>query len=59
MQQEVVQAVQKQINHERQNAQKYLYMGAGFENMAYSVSQSFSFRKLKAKWVMFIRWLLC
>lgn len=35
MQQEVIQAVQKQLNHERQNAQRYFYMAAGFTNMAY------------------------
>lgn len=32
----VIQALQKQLNHERSNAQKYYYMAMGFDNMAYS-----------------------
>ena len=35
MNNEVIAAVQTQLNHERQNAQRYLYMSAGFNNMAY------------------------
>lgn len=31
----IVQALQKQLNHERLNAQKYYYMSMGFKNMAY------------------------
>jgi ferritin len=31
----VIQALQKQLNHERANAQKYYFMAMGFDNMAY------------------------
>ena len=38
---DVVQALQKQLNHERMNAQKYSYMAQGFKNMAYDGFYSF------------------
>lgn len=38
---DVIQALQKQLNHERMNAQKYFYMSQGFANMAYDGFSAF------------------
>lgn len=38
---DVIQALQKQLNHERQNAQKYFYVSTCFKNMAYDGFSSF------------------
>lgn len=41
MDSEVIQAIQKQMNHERQNAQKYFYAAVSLKNMAYDGFSAF------------------
>jgi ferritin len=49
MDNEVIAGLQAQLNHERQNAQKYFYIASAFSNMAYNGFSSFFIKQGKGE----------